>query len=306
MGQKSEFICTPSGRIHIVRFFADGERQVIPQRKFLLVHGNPGAAFHWDLIGPLLALSGEVVALDLPGFGESRPQPLDTMEVSLPRLAQAVVEIADCLGWRERFTVVGHSHGGGVAQVLAATFPERLNAAVFLATLAFPTQISYRILPLPGMRAFLKLYAHFMGHPGWMWLKHEIVHFNVSAVSKPDKPYPWFVDKELENMVQSPEMFVSMVEVAYHEPCFLLQSLAPQNRIRTLMVHGDADVVIPLDYAKNVCSTITRAGGSCELKILHDAGHMIILYQHEQCVGFIEEFMRTGEKADLPAAEAHG
>jgi pimeloyl-ACP methyl ester carboxylesterase len=64
----------------------------------------------------------EVVALDLPGFGESAepPEPWD-----VGAYARLVLRACDELGL-ERFSVVGHSFGARVGIVLAATHPERI------------------------------------------------------------------------------------------------------------------------------------------------------------------------------------
>jgi pimeloyl-ACP methyl ester carboxylesterase len=72
----------------------------------------------WDPVVPALAEDFDVLAVDLPGFGDSPPLPAD-VEPSPAALAQAVAGLLDELGI-ERPAVVGNSVGGWVALELAA------------------------------------------------------------------------------------------------------------------------------------------------------------------------------------------
>jgi pimeloyl-ACP methyl ester carboxylesterase len=68
----------------------------------------------------------DVVAVDLPGFGES-DEPAESWDVHA--YVRFVLALADELGL-ERFSLVGHSHGGRIGIVLAATHPDRLARMV--------------------------------------------------------------------------------------------------------------------------------------------------------------------------------
>lgn len=95
----------------------------------LVLHGW-GASI--DAVGSIVdGLGGqlEVVAVDLPGFGESSepPEPWDAAAY-----ARFVLALADELGF-ERFSLIGHSHGGRTGIVVAATAPERVARMVLTA-----------------------------------------------------------------------------------------------------------------------------------------------------------------------------
>jgi esterase len=64
------------------------------------------------------------VAVDLPGHGDSGRPPEG--DYAPDALAERVVETADDLGL-ERFTLVGHSFGGGVAQWVAGRLGDRVT-----------------------------------------------------------------------------------------------------------------------------------------------------------------------------------
>src|SRR5262245_22064900 len=93
--------------------------------KCLLLHGNPGSLLDWARLVPLLSGVADVVAIDMPGFGRSARAGAGPEFLSLERLAEDAIAVADALSWREPFYLLGHSHGGGVAQVAAARHPQR-------------------------------------------------------------------------------------------------------------------------------------------------------------------------------------
>lgn len=65
-----------------------------------------------------------VVAVDLPGHGRSDHRPAGCWYQLVDYVAD-VLAAADAMGW-SRFTLLGHSLGGAVATLLAATHPERI------------------------------------------------------------------------------------------------------------------------------------------------------------------------------------
>jgi pimeloyl-ACP methyl ester carboxylesterase len=73
----------------------------------VLVHGLGGSLRSWDLVVDGLAVQREVVALDLPGFGESPPLP----ETTVATLADALALFLAAQGL-SRADLVGTSLGG--------------------------------------------------------------------------------------------------------------------------------------------------------------------------------------------------
>src|SRR5260221_5050870 len=91
--------------------------------KCLLLHGNPGSLLDWEPVIAALSGAADIAAIDLPGFGKS-PRPGANPDcMSLDRLADLAVAAANALSWNEPFVIVGHSHGGGVAQAAAVRYP---------------------------------------------------------------------------------------------------------------------------------------------------------------------------------------
>ena len=91
----------------------------------LAIHGWLDNAASFDGLAPLLAEHFHIVALDLPGHGHSQHRPSGVRYHFVDYLDD-VLAAADALGW-EKFSLLGHSLGGGIASFIAASFPERVQ-----------------------------------------------------------------------------------------------------------------------------------------------------------------------------------
>lgn len=102
------------------------------QPKVLALHGWLDNATSFV---PLAAhLPGiELVAIDLPGHGRSAHLPAGA-DYSFAGAMHNVLDVADALGW-ERFTLLGHSMGAGIASLVAAACPERIARLVAIEAL---------------------------------------------------------------------------------------------------------------------------------------------------------------------------
>jgi pimeloyl-ACP methyl ester carboxylesterase len=95
-------------------------------RPAVFVHGILTNSALWRrVIGAVAGDDRRCVALDLPGHGHTPHAPADA-DVSLPALAQRVVELCDHLGL-QRFDLVANDTGGAVAQLVAARLNDRLS-----------------------------------------------------------------------------------------------------------------------------------------------------------------------------------
>ena len=94
----------------------------------LALHGWLDNAATYDLLAPLLP-GCQIVALDLAGHGLSAHR-VGASYTFIDFVAD-VAAVAAALGW-QRFDLMGHSLGAGVAALLAGTWPERVRRLVLL------------------------------------------------------------------------------------------------------------------------------------------------------------------------------
>jgi pimeloyl-ACP methyl ester carboxylesterase len=107
-----------------VEYGPDGEPAHPP---VVLVHGL-GASYHyWAAVGPLLAADRRVVAVDLPGFGNSPRSEVFSLERARTQIAELVadLELGPCY-------LVGHSLGGIVALFAARELGESALGVVLV------------------------------------------------------------------------------------------------------------------------------------------------------------------------------
>jgi pimeloyl-ACP methyl ester carboxylesterase len=106
----------------------------------LFVHGLGGTWQNWLLNMPAFMDSHRVVALDLPGFGESE---MPAGELSIHGMARVVDEVCRQLGI-DCPVVVGNSMGGFVAAELAISFPTRVRRLVLVSAAGVSTEYLQR------------------------------------------------------------------------------------------------------------------------------------------------------------------
>jgi pimeloyl-ACP methyl ester carboxylesterase len=95
-------------------------------RPLILLHGWGGSSSLWQETLHRLADGHDVIAPDLPGFGQSAPM---SGPLSIERLADWVLAFADRLGLAT-FDLNGHSLSGAVAVHVAARRPRRVRRLV--------------------------------------------------------------------------------------------------------------------------------------------------------------------------------
>ena len=150
---------TSAGEVYLELWGPEGGRPVV------LIHGFGASLYSWRKVAPELGAAGfRVLALDLPGFGYSE-RPVEAAAYTPEAQAALVAEVLDLLTGDlgpGPVDVVGHSFGGGVALVLAATRPERVRSLV-LTDSTLPTFSRARRADLPFYRPLVYLLIRTVG-----------------------------------------------------------------------------------------------------------------------------------------------
>ncbi len=102
-------------------------------RPLLLLHGFTGAKEDFtDWVDALASLGWHTVAPDHRGHGDSS-KPASAEAYSMSILAQDATALVDALGWDD-YTLLGHSMGGFVAQMMAFADPARIFGLILMDT----------------------------------------------------------------------------------------------------------------------------------------------------------------------------
>jgi pimeloyl-ACP methyl ester carboxylesterase len=111
---EEHWVALPDGRM---RYLKAGSGPAL-----ILVHGLMGYSFSWRFTMPALAPYATVYAIDNLGAGVSIAR--QGMDCSVRATAERVLQFADAVGI-DGFDLLGTSHGGGVAIMVAAICAER-------------------------------------------------------------------------------------------------------------------------------------------------------------------------------------
>ncbi len=283
-----------------VAYYEEGQGQPV-----MLLHGCPFSSFIWRKVIPRLSGSFRCLAPDLLGLGDTETPP--DADWSLPAQAKVIIRFLDTLGL-ERVKLVGHDHGGAVAQLIAANHPERIEQLVLTDCEAFDNWPSgeekpfIRVTQLPILGpAILRL-----------WSIPTVFRWVLSAGSAvKDKTV---LTNELINGYVRANMSDAHRRAKTRR--FLAGQLAPGNnrvtmdlldglrqfRRPTLIVWGEGDPHFGPQWAHKLYETIP---GAVHLEMLPNTGHLVMEEKPEALASILLDFLR--QPGDMIAAESsHG
>jgi pimeloyl-ACP methyl ester carboxylesterase len=141
---RHRFACVEGVRLHWAELGETGD--VAPMA---MLHGLNDAYLTWMRVAPLIARDRRVLLLDLPGHGLSdRPD----ASYQLSWYSRLVARWLDTIGL-EQTDLVGHSFGGGVAQMLLFECRKRIRRLVLVAPggLGRDVAMVLRLASIPGV-----------------------------------------------------------------------------------------------------------------------------------------------------------
>ena len=229
----------------------------------LLLHGFTGAKEDFAEALPGLAAGGwHAVAPDLRGHGDSDAPPEES-DYTLDSFAADVVALADALGWA-RFTLLGHSMGGMIAQVVAVGHPDRLHALVLMNTTHGPiggvsldvAELAADVARTQGLEVLHQLIESLGGGP---------LASGPDERLKAERPgYAEYGKRKL--LASSPAMYASMAP-GMAEQADRLDALSSVD-VPTLVIVGEHDKAMLRPSRR-----LAEAMPSARLAVVPDAAH---------------------------------
>jgi pimeloyl-ACP methyl ester carboxylesterase len=139
---RHSFVSVEGMRLHWAEMGEANQRVPV-----VLLHGLNDSYLTWKRVAPELAVDRRVLMPDLPGYGLSdRPD----ASYELRWHAHVMAKWLEGVGL-EKVDIVGHSFGGGVAQVMLLECPERIRRLVLVASGGLGRQVApaLRLASLP-------------------------------------------------------------------------------------------------------------------------------------------------------------
>jgi pimeloyl-ACP methyl ester carboxylesterase len=266
---------------------AAGER-----KRIVLLHGNPANMHDFGPLALQLRDEFEVIAIDLPGFGRSdRVQPVRG-ESLLRTYARHVASAIERIGIRGDFHLLGHSHGGAVAQMLAASLPDRVASLVLIGSLGIPPNWAYRSLSLPGVTSAMRAFVQTLKLPNPAALRRRIVRGIMEPIFAPMPLAEAWIAEQLAIIDHRPEILVTMALVAQGDPCAELARTAARIRAPTLFVHGDTDSLVSTAQVRAIHDIVVRSAPAAFHELRH-TGHMLQLSHADRISSLIKDWTRS-------------
>lgn len=226
-------------------------------KPLVLLHGFPLDHHLWDEVVPLLEDTFDLIIPDLRGFGESTtmdaPYTMDDM----------ATDIAGLLGHLgiQKIAIAGHSMGGYVALAFARHFPKRVTGLGL---------VSSQVLADPPERK-----------EGRYKSAAEVAVKGIDGVVEtmtpkftPDSCLQTYAQTSMRR--QKPTAYIgalkAMAERSDSTP------LLSEIKYPVVIVHGDADVLIPIDRAREVKALLPHA----HLFEIAGAGHLPMMEAKEK------------------------
>jgi pimeloyl-ACP methyl ester carboxylesterase len=257
----------------------------------ILLHGLMGCADTFQPLLDRLDPTHHVIALDLPGAGQSERR--DDLDASLLTTAELVARFTQQLGLRKPI-VLGHSHGAAVAMSLAARHRSLVHSIVLLAP-AHPwfdesDPVIRFYLTLPG-----RLFAYSMPwFPAWIQLicLRRMAGKRSCDTVEHLRPY--------RDNLRTPGTMAHLLRLlrTWHKD---MAGLARALKKRTLtapalIVWGDLDRAVPISSAPALRENL----GHSELLTLPGIGHR----PAEEVPELVANLLHQWIEADLSTAPA--
>jgi pimeloyl-ACP methyl ester carboxylesterase len=260
----------------------------------LLVHGIGGDWRTWEPVLDGLARDHQVVAVDLPGHGDSDKGAGD---YSLGSLASALRDLCGALGI-ESATMVGHSLGGGVAMQFSYQFPERCERLVLVSSggLGPDLGLVLRMATLPGSELFLSVTA-----PAARRLMNLAAGAGRALRIRPAVDAEFYA--RTFAALADPETRAAFLGTLRGVVGRRGQRVDARDRLYlaeqmpTLIVWGERDAVVPVDHGR----AAQEAMPGSRLEIFEGAGHIPQLDDPERFVRVLEDFVATTEPSTFSA-----
>lgn len=250
-------------------------------RPVLFVHGFTGAKE--EFTGLLDAMAGDgwhAAALDLRGHGAS-DHPAGSESYDVASFAADVLAVADALEW-PRFTLVGHSMGGAVAQRIAIEHPDRIDALVLMSTFHGPLAVD------PGLIALGVAIVDQGGMPALahaLAARREADPAAAAARQRMEEARPGYAAWAHDKLVAcSAEMWKTMVH-RFPEWADTLPAMAAVQ-LPILVVVGSED-----ETMRAQCEELAAAIPGARLKVLGGVRHSPHMEAPERCLAVLREFL---------------
>ena len=240
----------------------------------LLVHGFTASKDNWTQFAKFLTPRYHVVALDLPGFGESSKTTEQSYDIEsqVVRLDQFVSKLG-----LKKFHLAGNSMGGAISGCYAVHFPDKV--------------LTLGLFNTGGVVSCEKSKMHKLVEKGENPLFFESVEQMDRAMELifADPPaLPEAVKRLLVKKTIADKPFNEKVWKDISEKGYLLENDLPRIMTETLILWGDKDALIDVSCTKPLEAGLKKS----KTVIMKNCGHIPMMERPEESARHYSEFIQ--------------
>jgi pimeloyl-ACP methyl ester carboxylesterase len=266
----------------------------------LLLHGHEQSAASWRWVIPALARTHQVLALSLPGHGESGPG----ADGHAPGadLAPFVAAFLSAVGAKAPLDLVGHSAGGAIALRLTLADPARIRTLTLVDSAGLGREV-HPLLALDTLPVIGELAVMISRMPGG-----DLARTTMSAAMLFAQPWriPAEFFAEQHALARRPgqlEASTAMARALFgpHGQRQILLDRLPALTTPTLVVWGDRDYLLPVQQAHAAVKHLPHG----RLSVFPDCGHLPHVEYPDRFAAVLGTWL-TGALEGPPRADDRG
>jgi len=241
----------------------------------IMLHGFAANKDNWVSFAKLISPTYQVVALDLPGFGESTC--LEDASYRMADQANRLNRFVDAVGLK-KFHIVGNSMGGHLAARYTVMFPEKVLTLGLFDSAGVQGPVSSEMVKRLSKGEPNPLVA------GTVDEFDRLIKFVFST--PPD--IPRFAKKLLVEEAQRHKASNERIFKQISSENVALEPDLPKIKARTLVLWGDHDRVLDVS-----CVQILEKGlPNCTVVIMQDCGHLPMIERPQEAAEHYLAFLK--------------
>ena len=265
----------------------------------VFVHGLGGLWQNWLEQLPVFAREHRVVAVDLPGFGESE---LPGETISIAGYARVLDALCDALGI-DAAAFVGNSMGGFISAEMAIAFPQRVERLVLVSAAGLTVEHQRNDTALAALK---RLETVLSTYGAWVATKSDVVARRprlrwaafAFVAAHPDRLPPALVTEQLRG--SGKPGFLGSLDALTSYP---IRDRLTEIACPTLVVWGTEDRLVPVGDADE----FERLIPDSRKVVYRDTGHVPMLERPARFNADLQAFLQEqpGEQRPAPQPRQH-
>ncbi|MBS7661188.1 alpha/beta fold hydrolase [Pseudomonas lalucatii] len=253
-----------------IHYYRGGPRD---GQTILMIHGFGADKDNWLRFARPLTERFQVIALDLPGFGDSsKPNASYDVGTQAERVA-SFVQALDI----DRLHLLGNSMGGHIAALYAARYPQRVSSLALFANAGIDAPVKSELIARLESGATNPLLVQ---KPADFERLLDFVFVEPPPLPAPLKRY--LAERAVDNSTHHQQVFTQLIE--RYIP---LEPELPKIKAPTLLLWGARDRVLDVSSIEVMRPLLRRSS----VVIMEDLGHAPMIERPQETAGHYLSFL---------------